>query len=350
MTVEILNTAIEKLYSVRFTTVAFVSDMGSKNRSLHIQLNITPEKPYFETPHIPDGKVFDIRRHGRMISRASLDALVEIQTGQLKVGWKLSKALLNVKARAILFAGDKNLLKGKNGENNYKVTSYFIELNNAWFDVHNSINMYGSHSGLHAYGINLTEQNRILNEMSSIFKGLRVKKHISMLPFQYGILLSNTSLKQLLPYLKDRFSEVHYVLGRRLNQDILENLFSYLRSMGNTSDNPAPLDFMRRLKKYILGKHSAAIFSNHQNTKKDTDVNNLSMDILNKKKNNEEEIVITQDIFVAILDGKELIYEEEPIDLSNTDIFSSVTSMAGLQYIIGFVAHHFKNKYPELGQ
>jgi len=120
--------------------------------------------------------------------------------------------------------------------------------------------------------------------------------------------------------------------------------------MGNTSDNPAPLDFMRRLKKYILGKHSAAIFSNHQNTKKDTDVNNLSMDILNKKKNNEEEIVITQDIFVAILDGKELIYEEEPIDLSNTDIFSSVTSMAGLQYIIGFVAHHFKNKYPELGQ
>lgn len=105
-------------------------------------------------------------------------------------------------ARAILFAGDKNLLKGKNGENNYKVTSYFIELNNAWFDVHNSINMYGSHSGLHAYGINLTEQNRILNEMSSIFKGLRVKKHISMLPFQYGILLSNTSLKQLLPYLK----------------------------------------------------------------------------------------------------------------------------------------------------
>lgn len=62
MTVEILNTAIEKLYSVRFTTVAFVSDMGSKNRSLHKQLNITPEKPYFETPHIPDGKVFDIRR------------------------------------------------------------------------------------------------------------------------------------------------------------------------------------------------------------------------------------------------------------------------------------------------
>jgi len=29
MTVEILNTAIEKLYSVGFTTVAFVSDMGS---------------------------------------------------------------------------------------------------------------------------------------------------------------------------------------------------------------------------------------------------------------------------------------------------------------------------------
>jgi len=125
-------------------------------------------------------------------------------------------------------------------------------------------------------------------------------------------------------------------------------------SMGNKSDNPAPLDFMRQLKKYILGKHSAAIFSNHQNTKDDTDVNNLSMDILNKKKpikktKDEEEIVLTQDIFDAILDGKELIYEEEPIDLSNTEISRSVTSMARLQYITGFVAHHFKNKYPELG-
>jgi len=128
-----------------------------ENRSILKQLNISPENPYFETPHIPDGKVFGfadvphllklVRNHlldyelhlsdGRMISRASLDALVEIQTGQLKVGWKLSKALLNFKgserqnvkaaakvlswntARAILFAGNKNLLKGKNEENNY---------------------------------------------------------------------------------------------------------------------------------------------------------------------------------------------------------------------------------------
>lgn len=32
-----------------------------------------------------------------MISRASLDALLEVQTSQLKPGWKLSKSLLDVK-------------------------------------------------------------------------------------------------------------------------------------------------------------------------------------------------------------------------------------------------------------
>jgi len=64
---------------------------------------------------------------GQVINRKPLDKLVEIQTAQLKPGWKLSKTLLDVKgserqnvkaaarvlsantAKAILFVGDNQL-------------------------------------------------------------------------------------------------------------------------------------------------------------------------------------------------------------------------------------------------
>lgn len=58
MTDIILNTAIIKLFDVGFTVVAFVSDMGPKNRALYSKYNIIPEKPYFQHPNIPEGKIF----------------------------------------------------------------------------------------------------------------------------------------------------------------------------------------------------------------------------------------------------------------------------------------------------
>ncbi|KAL4121518.1 hypothetical protein QTP88_014013 [Uroleucon formosanum] len=92
----ILNTEIEKLYSVGFTTVAFVSDMGSKNCSLHKKINLTPENPFLKHLIFLVGNKLHFS-DGTMISRASLDALLEVQTSQLKPGWKLSKSLLDVK-------------------------------------------------------------------------------------------------------------------------------------------------------------------------------------------------------------------------------------------------------------
>ena len=75
--------------------------------------------------------------------------------------------------------------------------------------------------------------------------------------FQKGILVTNASLKQLLPYLKEKYStetfQPQYILTRRLCQDILENLFSFLRSMG-THTHPLPVNLKNRLKLYILEK------------------------------------------------------------------------------------------------
>jgi len=70
---------------------------------------------------------------------------------------------------------------------------------NDWFDIHNSNNQFGPHP---AFGKDLDKQIDLLKKMSSIIENLRVNKHCSMLPFQHGILISNSSLIQLLPYLQ----------------------------------------------------------------------------------------------------------------------------------------------------
>lgn len=110
-----------------------------------------------------------------------------------------------------------------------------------------------------------------------------------------------------------RFNQITYIHSKRLNQNILEDLFSYLRAMGHTFDSPGRLEFINRLKKYILGKHSAAVFSVHKNTEDYVNTDNMSIEILNKNKknlirttseeenNNEREIVLTQSLFNAIL-------------------------------------------------
>lgn len=56
--------------------------------------------------------------------------------------------------------------------------------------------------------------------------------------------------------------------------------------MGHSFDHPGPLQFIYRLKKYILGKHSSAVFSVHKNTEDDVMTNNLSTELLKNKNNN----------------------------------------------------------------
>lgn len=80
-----------------------------------------------------------------------------------------------------------------------------------------------------AYGINLVRQNEVLNKMSDLMTKLRVGSRKSLLPFQKGIILTNKSLKQFLPYLQEKYNsdtfQFSYILTNRLCQDVLENFF-----------------------------------------------------------------------------------------------------------------------------
>lgn len=78
----------------------------------------------------------------------------------------------------------------------------------------------------------------------------------------------------IISYLKEKYSsegfQVKYLFTRRLNQDILENFFAYLRSMGGSYDHPTPVEIQHRLKWYILGKHSGHVLSTRENTEGDS--------------------------------------------------------------------------------
>ena len=53
-------------------------------------------------------------------------------------------------------------------------------------------------------------------------------------------------------YLKEKY-DLEYILTSRLNKDIRENFFAYIRGMGGSNDHPFPLDFRYILRWNILG-------------------------------------------------------------------------------------------------
>ena len=100
-----------------------------------------------------------------------------------------------------------------------------------------------------AYGLDKEKQDQILNEMDELMFDMRVhsSKHDRkcLMPFQKGILLTNKSLRNLFLDVNEMF-DVKYITTRVLNQDVLENCFSYLRGMGAANTHPTPLDLRYR--------------------------------------------------------------------------------------------------------
>ncbi|KAL6416868.1 hypothetical protein ACFW04_014787 [Cataglyphis niger] len=127
-----------------------------------------------------------------------LEKLLKINVGDLKIAHKLSRTHLDVKetqrqnvklaaqifsnknAVAIKWCEENSLLKSKQ----WKKTADIFKLFNDWFDVFNSKNKYGYHSGTNAYGINLEEQNQVINNMNKFIIKFRVGQRSKLLLFQ----------------------------------------------------------------------------------------------------------------------------------------------------------------------
>lgn len=93
----------------------------------------------------------------------------------------------------------------------------FIKVVYDWFDVFNSkVPAADSRPRMKAYGLALKEQNEILQEMDNMISNMLAPKKKCLLPFQKGILLSNTSLRELYEYMSKKFN-FKFILTYRLN-------------------------------------------------------------------------------------------------------------------------------------
>lgn len=123
---------------------------------------------------------------------------------------------------------------------------------NNWFDAFNSKSIHERDPKKKPYGLNLDYQNDLLNTMTNFMYKMRVGGHKNLLPFQKGVILNNTSLQQLLPYLQQKYRtndfKLTYILTNRLTQDWLENLFSFLRAIGAANNQPSALNLRYRLR------------------------------------------------------------------------------------------------------
>ena len=323
ITVDILNKILSELWDIGYIVVAVTTDLGGNNPDAFKKLNIGVDENqncFFNHPKNKDHKVFvfaDVphliklfRNHfldngyivdNKYINKKVIEELIALnRRTELKVSFKVSEEHIDVSgpkrqnvslatkliskttARSILWAGKNGLLTYED----WQKASEVIELMNDWFDIFNSKLKFGYTSGQEPYGKKLSDQNKILDEVTSLIKKMKIGNHNKLIPFQRGIIMNNKSLKLLLPYLQKTIAsepfKIQYLLTNRLNQDCLENLFSYLRAMGLTNDHPTALNLRYLLKWYILGKHSELILSKKNAKNTESDETDLLVDFNNK--------------------------------------------------------------------
>lgn len=312
MTHDILLDIIRQLYDAGYIVVATVCDMGPKNKEIFHALGCdldTPENCFFEHPCDPNLLIHTfldaphllklLRNHfidygykidGEVVDKSVIEELLTIQHPEINICHKITQFHIevtgsqrqNVKfaaklfsdtvSKAILFCYKKKYLKNPSA----KTAGAIFKIINDWFDLSNSKLKYQKNK-VPAYGLDLNKQNAIILDMDDFIRNVRFGKHVGMIECQKGILRNNESLKSLFNYLKVKYVnnfKLDYIFTYRLNQDILENLFSFLQGMGGANDHPSALDCRYRIRNYIIGKQSTDLFSVGMNTE-ENDENTL---------------------------------------------------------------------------
>ncbi|EFN72296.1 Transposable element P transposase, partial [Camponotus floridanus] len=401
MTKDILIEGVNRLYDAGYEVIAITSDMG--NKGVWGELNITPENHFFEHPVIKNAKIFvfaDVPHLLKLLRNWLIDkgllllncsepftaavfqAIIDMnKDGDLHVAHRITQRILDARnslrqavrpaaqiwshtaAKAIKWAGERGILKVRE----YAKFSDFVSTVNNWFDVHNSQQKYGAHPGVNGFGVDIEKQEQSLILMTLYVENMKVCSKKSIMPFQKGILISNASLRGLYDQLKRTHEQqFQYLLTRCLQQDVLKNFFAYIRAMGSCKDHPSGYEFRYRLRWYVLGKHSHAVFTMNRNTEEDVntscmssytaeDLSSISADsqIPSTSAARKTSTAVIPTVIASTLKQMctstptRVHSENSTLDSKNA---SHIVQEEGLQYVAGYIAHRFKRKYPHLGE
>lgn len=289
MTPHIFLGLIGRIEEAGLVPVAAVSDLGTSNQKLRRLLGVTQEFPCILTPNGNNLTFFADVPHLLKIVRGhflhygfqygqetiTVDAVRVLhavqQKSELKYAPNLRAEHLQVKgprAQKVKLAAQLLSNKVASGirelcttdafrgimPRNSNVSADFIDCVNQWFDLFNVSRAHmDSRPTRRGFGLNIEEQEKVLDAMAMFISGIRSLKHGKWLPFQSAILANNNALKIFYAQMKTDYGMV-YVITRRLNQDPLELFFGIIRCKGGgLYDHPTALTFMYRLRASILG-------------------------------------------------------------------------------------------------
>uniref|UniRef100_A0A182PX42 THAP-type domain-containing protein n=1 Tax=Anopheles epiroticus TaxID=199890 RepID=A0A182PX42_9DIPT len=229
----------------------------------------------------------------------------------------------------------------------------FIEKVDLWFNISNSRNPAADIHYKKSYNAN-DDQKLALKEMFEMVESMKPLGKKNMQLFQKSILMHITSLRLLYDDMKAKHN-IKFISTFKLNQDVLENFFSQLRLSGGAYDHPSPLSCLYRIRMIIISK-SPTCLTNHTDSMCDNRNFEPSEEFLSAT------VFSSTDIIQTLPDTDEMINinmvcqgldgESEDSDIlstgRNTNVIHTQQESDGLQYVLGYIAHKFASKYPEL--
>lgn len=393
----ILHDIIVKVEAAGLIIVAMVHDLGPTNLSLWKSLGVGIHKSYFTNPAASDRKIFvfadaphliklirnnfldyGFKLEDKNINSECVRELVRRSIHDLKTTHRLSQKHIDVTgvkrmnvrlavqvlsettAKSLKFFGEQGLLNSRDWE----CTSHFIALSDSWYDLLNSKRPRDTKQSRDAYGLHLDAQKKVLEDMINVANSMRVqgRNKSSLFQFQKGLIVSSQSLLGLYDMLKDRY-DITYILTYRLNQDILEHFFGCLRQMGVCNQHPSPVDVKYRIKKYLLGKNTDLMGSNH-NTERHSDAASMSQAYFSESSGHQSETthhsteeldkeLLLSAMLFSTLDCQSPITEEnENVDPEEYHVKGTTLEVEmeteGLRYVGGFIVRKFP-QYKFLG-
>lgn len=159
--------------------------------------------------------------------------------------------------------------------------------------------------------------------------------------FQKALLMNINRTRKLLNIVQEH--GLTYLLTSKVNQDVLENLFSQLRTRGGLNDHPSPLNALYRLRMIILGKSPGFV-----STSSNTNDNNQEEFMMAKTFKQINFQIIDNENNGDIKTGSDTDTDNDTSIENESEHLNEMTQDA-VEYLAGWIAKKFKIKFPEIG-
>ena len=320
----LLSECLTRLFDIGLCVKSVIFDQGASNQKLVKLLDVTVETPFFchgdnkvfvlfDPPHLLKSVRNNLKNHDfllddKVISWKYIEKVYEIESSKpnmLRLAPSLTKqhielpafSKMKVKRAAQIFSNTVQaammtyICSGHLPQEAYH-TAAFVKNMDSLFDIFNS-------TGLHdvkMYKRALVENSPsfdYLYMMADIFKRVKIQGSRGATPCITGWQVSISAVISLWDEVKS-VCGVKYLCTRKLNQDPLDNCFSFTRAKGGFCANPDPKQFADAYKQVLI----KSCISQSELSNCESDTNSLLLEVFgtqSKQCANDTAVIATDD-------------------------------------------------------